>query len=236
MMGITKILHQIWCDKYNDLPDAFIELSDTWKNKHPDWKYLYWTEKDLYDFVDAYYPQYKSVFEEFPYDIQRWDAVRYLILEKIGGLYVDFDYECIDNVEPLLKKDCCFSKEPVEHVFLKEHEGIAFNNALIYAAPGNPFIKHIVENVFSEKTIKARGKDETMTVLLTTGPLMLTELYRKYDHKDRIYLIPAQYVSPLTYNDIQYVQDKQDDTLLLEKMQEAYAVHYYCGSWRNCKI
>jgi mannosyltransferase OCH1-like enzyme len=45
-MEKIKIIHQIWCNKYNDIPDSFLKLSATWKELHPDWEYRFWTEKD----------------------------------------------------------------------------------------------------------------------------------------------------------------------------------------------
>ena len=43
-----------------------------------------------------HYPELIPVYESFPYAVQRWDAIRYLILYTFGGLYVDLDYECTD--------------------------------------------------------------------------------------------------------------------------------------------
>lgn len=235
-MEKIKIIHQIWCNKYNDIPDSFLKLSATWKELHPDWEYRFWTEKDLNSFVHDYYPQYEEIYFKFPFDIQRWDAVRYLILDKLGGLYVDFDYECIQNVEPLLERDCCFAMDPVEHVFIKNHQGYSFNNSLIYATPHHDFIKTIVKNVFSEEQVEKKGKDDTLTVLLTTGLLMLSELYRQYEQKDSIHLIPATYVSPLSYNEIQQFHNgTYNEAYINEKINVAYAIHYFSGSWRYCR-
>lgn len=73
-MQIPKIIHQVWEGKTTPLPDFLCKLGKSWRDKNPDWEY----------------------------DVMRWDVIRYMILYKIGGLYVDFDYECLEPIEPIL--------------------------------------------------------------------------------------------------------------------------------------
>lgn len=78
-------------------------------------------------------------------------AIRYLILDKIGGMYVDFDTECLASHNDLLKdKTCCFSMEPKEHGKRFGRE-LFFNNAMMACVPGHPFMKKIVDTVFQYK-------------------------------------------------------------------------------------
>ena len=39
-MTIPHIIHQIWSNQYEELPEIFQELGMTWKTYHPDWKYI----------------------------------------------------------------------------------------------------------------------------------------------------------------------------------------------------
>ena len=94
MNEIPKIIHQIWSGIDGPLPKHFEVLGDTWKKHHPDWEYRLWDNQKMNDFVLSYYPQYWKTYNSFRYNVQRWDAIRYLILDTIGGLYVDFDSEC----------------------------------------------------------------------------------------------------------------------------------------------
>ena len=63
---------------------------------------------------DEYYPFYMDIYNKFPYDVMRWDVIRYMILYKIGGLYVDFDYEC-----SLKKQGAILSNEEMAKIFGK---------------------------------------------------------------------------------------------------------------------
>lgn len=49
--------------------------------------------------IDAFmagHAEYRDVYNSYPYAVQRWDMIRYLILYEYGGIYADLDYECID--------------------------------------------------------------------------------------------------------------------------------------------
>ena len=235
MNGIPKIIHQIWSGIDEPLPEHFNVLGETWKENHPTWEYQFWDEARMNRFIKDFYPQYQTVYKNFKYNVQRWDAIRYLILENIGGLYVDFDYECISPLDDLLKgRSCCFSAEPGEHVKIFSKEGY-FNNALMASVPNHPFMRIIIEAVFKETDNEKTYPDKMMEVLETTGPLILTSLYEKYDSKESVYVIPEELVSPLSKNEVQILLSnkigKEAEDYLEKKLEKAIAVHYFLGGW-----
>ena len=123
------------------------------------------------------------------YNIQRWDAARYLFLEKIGGLYVDFDYECISPFDELLKdKSCCFAEEP-DHLGINVNKKDNINNGLIACSPGNAFLKTAIQYIFEKIDMNQIFPNKIMEVLNTTGPMMLTKLYNEYDKKEDVYTV-----------------------------------------------
>ena len=235
MNEIPKIIHQIWSGIDEPLPKHFSALGETWKENHPDWEYMFWDEARINKFIQDFYPQYRDAYKSFKYNVQRWDVIRYLILEKIGGVYVDFDYECLSPLDDLLKdKNCCFASEPSEYVkfFSKE---IYFNNALMASVSNHPFMKIIIETVFKEEDNGKIYPNKMMEVLETTGPLFITSLYEQYDSKESIYLFPEEMVSPLTKNDVRMLMNKEmgkeTENYLEKKLEQAVAIHYFWGSW-----
>ena len=233
-MQIPKIIHQIWSGIDGLLPSRLKQFGDTWKHHHPEWQYEFWDNQRMNDFVQTHYPQYWNTYSTFPYNIHRWDSIRYLILEKIGGIYADFDTECFKPLDELLKeKQCCFSLEPEENARSLNLPFI-FNNALMASVPNHPFMKEIVKVVFQQgisipQNLPAHKK--TYDVLQTTGPLMLVNLYKTYSDKESIYLIPAIYTSPLVKSDcMKYLRGKRTE-YLQEKLENAYALHYFLNTW-----
>jgi mannosyltransferase OCH1-like enzyme len=229
MTTIPKIIHQIWVGE--PLPNSLKELGDTWKEYHPGWEYRLWNECNILSFIIEYFPEYVDFYHSFHYDIQRLDAIRYLILYQTGGMYVDFDYECLENIEFLLYgKTCCFAMEPDIHAKLFNKE-MVFNNALMASIPSHLFLKKVIEKVFSKKTPYNNIFDKREYVLNTTGPWMLGELYNTFEDKTSIYLIPAKFVSPFTKMEAEAVIDGVRTEYLEKKLNEAYAVHYFLGTW-----
>lgn len=231
-MSIPKCIHQIWSEKYDPLPDSLRTLGQTWKDNHPEWKYIYWNEKTILVFINEFYPAYMNRYHAFPYDIQRWDAIRYLLLLHFGGLYVDFDYECLMGLDPLIENtNCCFAMEPAEHI-LEDSPSPYFNNALIGCTPGHPFIQEVVNYVFeSDCCLSCSKKDKSIYVLESTGPVMLSKLYKVSNHKNKITLLPTKNVSPFSFFESRaYLYGEENETLD-NKLEEAYAVHYFLNSW-----
>ena len=99
---IPKIIHQIWEGRTEYLGDAYKLLGETWKEHHPDWKYEFWDESRIVDFIYDYYPEMIDIYFGYQYNVQRWHVIRYLILYKIGGLYVDLVFVFITIEQPKL--------------------------------------------------------------------------------------------------------------------------------------
>lgn len=231
---IPKSIHQIWSEKYGPLPEVLKILGQTWKNNHPEWNYIYWNEKAILSFLDDHYPNYLDKYHAFVYDIQRWDAIRYLILLHFGGVYVDYDYENLISLEPLLENvNCFFAMEPKEHIS-NDTPSPYFNNALMGCKPGDPFMQEIVDYVFeNEHCIDGNKNDKSNYVLKSTGPVMLSTLYQSSIHKKGITLLATKNVSPFTYFESRAYLNGEENEVLDNKLNDAYAVHYFLNSWNQ---
>ncbi|MDR0750567.1 MAG: hypothetical protein LBF62_13500 [Tannerellaceae bacterium] len=236
MNKIPPIIHQVWSDKIRPLPSFFKELSETWKERYPDWEYILWDDQKMDAFITNYYPEFYSYYLSFPYDVQRWDTIRYLFLYKMGGMYVDFDYEAIEPLYDILEKySCCFASEPKEHALLFEKD-IYVNNGLIITEPNHPFMKCIIDCVMEKYHTNICYSDKMKEVLLTTGPLMITNLFENYENKNDIYIMPPEIVAPLNKIEVaDYINSEnlstEVRTFLEKKLIKAKAVHYFVGSW-----
>ena len=233
MTAIPKIIHQIWSGIHEPLPKHFRLFGETWKENHPDWKYEFWDNDRINSFINNYYPQYWDTYQSFQYDIQRWDAIRYLILDKIGGLYVDFDFECIKPHDVLFSgQTCCFAKEPETH---KSRDGrpIFLGNALMACIPDHPFMKKIIENVFNYVPKKGTLSSEQRftEVMTTTGPLALSAIYEKYSDKEQVFLIPDKQASPYDVSEMNLIRKGYESEEFDKRLEDAYSVHHFFGGW-----
>ena len=234
---IPKVIHQIWSNLEGPLPSHFKMIGETWKYDYPKWDYRLWDAEKMNEFVRKNYPQYWDMYNEFPYNIQRWDIIRYLILFKIGGLYADFDYESIRAMDSLFKgKTCCFSQEPFGHYRKAKKNGepyFWFNNALMLSVPKHPFFQKIIEIIFTEENIYKKGMDKVQTVFHTTGPGILAQVYNSLSEKEKeqLYFIPPKYVSPFDFLESRSFRNGYVNDDFGKRVQQAYAIHYFLGTW-----
>lgn len=233
--GIPRIIHQIWSETYRPLPSKFKLLSKTWRHHYSDWEYKFWDNEKMDYFINENFPQYINIYKRFPFDVQRWDSIRYLILHKMGGMYVDFDYESIRPMDELIReKSCCFAQEPQIHckIFSKN---IMFTNALMACIPEHPFIEKIIETIFSEEMINYDTSIKELCVLNTTGPWKLIDLYESLNKSEKkgIYLIPNQYVTPFSGTQASQFRSGVINAELEKCIENSYAIHYFFGEWGN---
>lgn len=235
MTEIPKIIHQVWSGIDGPLPVHFRELGETWKRDYPEWRYEFWDNERMNQFIHDFYPHFWEIYNEFPYNIQRWDAIRYLILAKTGGMYVDFDYESIKPLDEALKeKTCCFASEPIEHLNIFGRN-IYINNALMMSIPNHPFMNEIIQKVFTQENQNGGYTSKMEEVLKTTGPIMLSNLLEQTKYKSEVTILPAHHVSPFNKMDARQLlsglYDENFEEYLENKLEEAFAVHYFIGTW-----
>ena len=122
-MQIPKIIHLSVGRKGWSTTGSFVGFVSNMKEQHPDWTFIFWNGEKIDAFM-AGHAEYRDVYNSYPYAVQRWDMIRYLILYEYGGIYADLDYECIDALDSLLENEfCCLASDPEEHarIFDKAH-------------------------------------------------------------------------------------------------------------------
>lgn len=226
-MKIPKIIHQTW--KNNDVPDALQVLADTWKAHHPNWEYKLWTDEDNERFVAGHYPEFKAIYDAYPANIQKVDAVRYLILQTYGGIFVDLDFACRRNMEELLQHaTCAFGKEPGEHCEIHQKEFI-ISNAFMATIPHHPFLASLCHEL---RRTDIDIDHINNNILETTGPFMVSRVYSNSADQEKVTLLDYSCLYPLTKEEIAlWLQEKDCSHEIREKLRHAYAIHYYSGTW-----
>jgi mannosyltransferase OCH1-like enzyme len=225
-MKIPRILHQTWKD--SNVPGDFERMSMSWREKHADWKYVFWTDEMNRNFIKEHFFYFLPRYDNYRTNIERVDAVRYFVLYKYGGCYIDMDFECLANIEPLVGDSVCvFGKEPEEHCLIHNKE-IIISNAFMGSVPGAPFLGMLCNELQQHREAIDHPNDR---ILESTGPFMLSRLYAGYEKKEEIRLIDADFLYPLTKQELFSLSDGYEARDLLEKLQKAYGIHHYAGTW-----
>ena len=230
-MLIPKIIHQVWSGKYGPVLPKFAEFAESWKKHHPDWDYVLWDEKAMNELVEEKFPQYRKQYEHLPFDIQRWDVIRYLILFTYGGLYADLDYQCLKPFDAILDKQmCCMGLEPASHAqMINKH--FCIGNALMASVSAHPFFKELIMAVLKEDLVYDRQQNPIQWIISTTGPVILTDIWFKYADKESIMLLNDTLVAPFSKPEaMEFMMDSSHKNWQ-QKLEKAMAIHYFMGTW-----
>jgi inositol phosphorylceramide mannosyltransferase catalytic subunit len=162
---------------------------------NPDFEYLYFSDKDVVDFISNQFPEYRNIFYSFRFNIQRIDFFRYLAIYHYGGFYFDLDFFLCENLTELIGNSCVFTFERIGiNQYLKRQFKIHWDigNYAFGAAPNHPFIRAIIDNC-----VKSQVEPEWLNVMLksipsifrrdayvlcTTGPGLVTRTYAENPH------------------------------------------------------
>ena len=95
---IPKIIHQIWIGP-KEKPE---KLMKTWKEKNPDFEYKFWNENNLHEIGLECIDKINEI-EEIN---GKCDIIRWEILYKYGGVFIDADSFCLEGLnETIMKRE-----------------------------------------------------------------------------------------------------------------------------------
>lgn len=229
-MRIPKIIHQKWNDER--VPKVFQMLSQTWREMLPDWEYHLWTDETTREFVRTNFPDFLARYDAYPKDIQRTDAVRYLILKTHGGLYVDMDFECLKPEFVTLLENASFviGKEPHSHA-QKQGKKYILCNALMASMPNHPFLGVVCQRMMTHP--QGWRVQHAGDILDSTGPFLLTDVYKGFHDKGSVRIIEPEYLYPIKIGETNNIIDNNIPDDMQQRINEAFAIHYFAGSWHN---
>jgi mannosyltransferase OCH1-like enzyme len=159
---IPRIFHRIWLGA-GVVPEEFVRYGKSWRRHHPAWEMREWTEESL---PEGMRPE---AYELDRNTAERADLIRYEILLRHGGVYVDMDFECLRPVEELLE-----DADLVVGYVSRETLG----NAIIAVTPGHPAMDRAVREA-RPAAVGSVDKDGT-------GPGFLTALLADFPDARRI--------------------------------------------------
>lgn len=223
---IPLIIHEIWLG--SEIPIKYKKWLKEWKQKHLNWKIIVWTEKN----IKKYFPM--GLKNQIMYDrvdaVKNYgsmsDIIRYEILEKFGGLYIDVDNKCYQTFTPLHYNFDFYAG-------LDNFSFVCLCAIGIFACkPHHPILKYCIQKVhkyqYQKKNIdysawkcKTEGDKTLIDMLVCIDSGLFTEAIVKCigqaNNKDIIF--PQGYISRTGR-----FPDVENYTL---------SKHWYDGSWHN---
>ena len=216
---IPKILHFIWVGN-NLIPKESVEFISNWKNIYTDYKIIIWTDemiesdniipnnlKEEYT-SNSFSPAYKS------------DIVRYIILNKYGGIYLDTDFECLKKI-------------PDHFLNFKFLGGIQNNgevNIAFFASQmNNELLIETIESIPKSINTAIHGNYYTCeNIYRITGPQFFNRICLKYLSNTDYFFFTKEYFYPYWFDEKHRRYEQFDISSPL-----SYAVHHWEKSWKS---
>lgn len=214
-LRIPKIIHQIWISEDNQVPEELRAFQESWKRFHPDWEYCLWTKDDIL-LLELYN---LDLIEKAENPAEKADILRYEILYRFGGLYVDMDQECLQPFDVLhYMYDFYIGIQPLDTGLVQLGIGV------IGSMPKHPLLKVCIESIAQNYA------NENLKNILTakTGPIHMTRIFKEMAGitGTRDIALPAHYFYPLGSTEMVLTPD-------IWCNRGSLAVHHWAKTWNK---
>jgi FkbM family methyltransferase len=198
---IPRVIHRIWLGA--SMPQRYRRYGEHWAELNPDWEVRDWTADSL--------PRLRNqaLFDLVDLPAQKCDIARLELVHRLGGLYVDCDFEPLRPVGDLFAN---------HHLALAEQVPGGLVNSLFAATTANEFLDEAIRRL-----PRWFSRNLAAPVPVQTGPDYFTDLALRLRVREdpgcRIF--PAEYFFPYPW----YARSAPVD------YGDAYAVHHWAKTW-----
>jgi mannosyltransferase OCH1-like enzyme len=201
---IPHIIHQIWVGPH-PLPDNYEYLKSTWLKHHPGWEYKLWTNEE----VAKLKLHNQTFYDQATEPAEKANILRYELVYKFGGTYVDIDFEALQPLDLLHRcYDFYTGIEPNDSAHL-------LNNALIGCTKGHPLMKHCIESIKNDMHLSSRFHRNGV------GHFSRSFVAKAHTVPGVSIALPPTYLYPLN---VRYPKNMAEIPCL---KPESFAVHYW---------
>lgn len=210
---VPRWIHQTAPSDPSRWKPSWSMCQDTVKRHFREFRYTLWSDEDLDKLVREHFAWFYPVFRSYPEPIYRADAGRYMILYLYGGIYLDMDYEVLENFYSQLDPN---HPSIVESPFPNMEN---LQNSLMASPARHPFWLKVLREMASSSTVFFHS------VLDATGPRMLDRVCTE-NPNEPIHVLSSGSFNPPPKDRI-YNSTQWHDT-----NQKVYARHRCSASWR----
>lgn len=194
---IPPMIHRVWLGG-RPIPEEHERFGRTFMRHHPDWKMRLWTDDDLPELEIGTKERGRARTQS-----ELSNLVRYEVLHRHGGVYVDTDVECKRCLTPLLRGIDAFAA-------LEVPGGIG--TAILGSIAGHPVYGHAARLARQTLGTGVHSPD-------ANGPRFLSLIV---EQEQNVAIFGAELFYPYLWDEL----ERRHETF-----PDAYAVHHWTLSW-----
>jgi len=149
---IPKIIHNIWIQGYENLPNENKVSYASIKKLNPEWEFMIWDDDMIKKLLKKYPFLYNMYIKTNNYTVIdnntiKSDIARYIIMKEYGGLYFDMDFNCTSSFDELFLNENTETTEPNGNTEInkkKKEEKETKNNTIYIASSNTNFWNYII--------------------------------------------------------------------------------------------
>lgn len=196
---IPRLFHRIFLD--DPIPEQFEAYWSRLKQMHPDWRFVTWADSSELGWV-----RNQEAFKRATTHAGRSDVLRYEIMARYGGVYLDTDVEPLKPFDPLIREDT---------PFVGWEDSNLLCPTILGSPPGHPATVELIDRLESWSRRFATSPPNRQT-----GPYFLTAVWR---FRTDVRLLP-----PATFYPVGWWEKAK---LGGPYPEESYAVHHWAAQW-----
>ncbi len=216
---IPKIIHLIWLGGKRPVKfDFFVQkISEI----NFDYKVIEWNESNINFGLIT-----QNFFNKSENLGAKSDLLRFEILFKFGGIYLDYDFLQIKKFDELLQFD----------FFAGAHYSTPNEvwNSIVGSSVGNVICNNFLKSIEIDRN--GIMKNETDRVMNETGPYKLSSIYSKFAHLTNSRILIGDYFFPFDpeKRDLIKKMTLSESVSYIEnyKKKNTYCIHFHTTTWQ----
>jgi len=179
---IPKTIHQIWFQGEKQIPEHLRVFHNGWHTMNPSFEIILWDEPAIKRLLTNCDNSVRSLYDSYPYMIQKIDLAKYIILYSYGGIYIDMDMKPLRPIEDtFLNYDIIISKIPFNIIYNILFSFIGhdinkdiINNGVIFSVARHPGLLNVIDLCLKNRHTILGALNKTLYIYHTTGPVCFT--------------------------------------------------------------
>lgn len=216
---IPKIIHLIWFG--NKRPEKFNFTLNEIKRINNDYEIKEWNDNNInFELVQ------KDFFNKTENLGSKSDILRFELLNKYGGIYMDYDFIQIKKFDELLNYDFFIGSGNENETW----------NSIAGSIPGHKISKDFLEGLSKvTPVIKNDNEDEIGMVMSKTGPYYIHKIYNNNRSLPNIKHLDKNYFFPFPADERNSVKDLNEESINYIKSfakPETVSIHFHTCTWQ----
>lgn len=213
---IPKFIHHIWIGS-KPFCSEYINYLSKWRDIYPDYNFIFW-DNELVEATGIANNDIKKYYYSDNNIALKADLLRFKILEKFGGIYIDVDTEPLKRMpDDILNYNFFSGYQPNNEI------AIGIMGSKVKEALVSDYLVSVLKNINNYIYGEGRVSNEIWKI---SGPEFFTEYLHPYKNDLRYKFFDVKYFYPYSWLEMERKTENFSVT-----SPESYSVHHWAKGW-----